>query len=558
LTRSTRDAVGAWAATTTLDRTLVGGAVKGQGAERAYRALEVAAGEPHRVRLELAGRQPQPTRRTSLVHLVHLTDTQIVDVRSPARIEFIERRSERVALARLLPAHRAHESLSLHALDATLRTMRALPPSAITGEPVELAVTTGDAVDNQQSNELAWFLSAMRGDDVTPSSRSDGFDGVQSTAWDDASYWHPDGGDDVYAMRWGFPSYPGLLRDAARAFRSTGVGLPWLACFGNHEALVQGIALPTEAVRSIATGELKAADVPDGFSLDGSVETFVATPEAFLNGPSRAIPADPSRALFTRRDFVRAHLDAAGSPRGHGFTDENLRDGTAYYAYDGVPGVRMIVLDTSNPGGFAEGSIGARQAAWLEERLDEVHPRSIDQAGHSVTRNAEDRLVVLFSHHGLETMTNASTEENPFDPDGRDVPRLLAQDVRAILHRFGNVVLWVNGHTHEHRIHPRRDPSGRTPGFWEVSTGAVMDWPSQARLIELIDNGDGTLSIVCTLVDHAGAPDPADAEDPWRLASIHRELAANDPERGLTWHAAGGPDDRNVELVVPSLGQSSR
>jgi hypothetical protein len=78
-----------------------------------------------------------------------------------------------------------------------------------------------------------------------------------------------------------------------------------------------------------------------------------------------------------------------------------------------------------------------------------------------------------------------------------------------------------------------------------------MDWPSQSRLIELVDNGDGTLSIVCTLVDYGGSPEPAAAEDPWRLASIHRELAANDPESGLRSPAAGGRDDRNVELVVP-------
>jgi metallophosphoesterase (TIGR03767 family) len=546
-----RDAFEAWPGATTLDRTLVAAGVKRKGTERAYRKLSAGPGEPHSVRAELVRRTQASSRRKSLLHLVHLTDMQIVDVRSPARIEFVERRAERLALARLLPAHRAHETLSLHALDATLRTIRALPPSAITGVPVELAVTTGDAVDNQQTNELTWFLSVMGGGDVTTASRADGYDGVQSTAWGDDAYWHPDGGDDAYSLRWGFPSYPGLLRDAARSFRADGVGLPWLACFGNHEALVQGIALPTDAVRSIVVGDRKAADVPAGFEFDGSVESFVMMPEDLLAGPSRSIPADPSRSLFTRRDFIRAHLEAGGSPDGHGFTDENLRDGTAYYVYDGVAGVRMLVLDTSNPGGFAEGSIGARQAAWLEERLEEVHSRSIDRAGASVSRRTEDRLVVIFSHHGLEMMTNASTAENPFDPDGRDEPRLLAPDVREILHRFGNVVLWVNGHTHEHRVHPRHDPSGRTPGFWEVSTGAVMDWPSQARLIELVDNGDGTLSIVCTLVDHAGHADPFEAEDPWRLPSIHRELAANDPERGLLSLAAGTPDDRNVELVVP-------
>jgi hypothetical protein len=44
----------------------------------------------------------------------------------------------------------------------------------------------------------------------------------------------------------------------------------------------------------------------------------------------------------------------------------------------------------------------------------------------------------------------------------------------------------------------------------------------------------------------------SDAEGPWRMASIHREVAANDPHRGMSSVAAGEPTDRNVELVVSS------
>lgn len=195
--------------------------------------------------------------------------------------------------------------------------------------------------------------------------------------------------------------------------------------------------------------------------------------------------------------------------------------------------------------------MGAAQLAWLEDRLAEVHARSFDRDGSLVEREGEDRLVVLFSHHGLDTLTNPSSLPNPLEPGEADLPRALAPEVEALLHRFPNVVVWVNGHTHESRIHPRPDPEGKTAGFWGVTTCAVMDWPSQARLVELVDNGNGTLSVFCAMVDHAGPPDPPDADGAWRLASIHRELAANHPHQGADSEVAGAPTDRNVELVRP-------
>ena len=38
----------------------------------------------------------------------------------------------------------------------------------------------------------------------------------------------------------------------------------------------------------------------------------------------------------------------------------------------------------------------------------------------------------------------------------------------------------------------RTDGSG---GFWMIKTAAEADWPSQSRLLEVMDNQDGTLSI---------------------------------------------------------------
>jgi hypothetical protein len=240
---------------------------------------------------------------------------------------------------------------------------------------------------------------------------------------------------------------------------------------------------------------------------------------------------------------LQALLQAQGGPDGHGFTPSNLTMDTAYYVYDAYPRVRMVVLDTNNRSGDYRGSIGTAQLSWLEQRLTEVHSRCWDAAGRAIETGHQDRLVVICSHHGLSTLTNDLAVPDAED----DLPRILAPEIESLLHRFPNVILWLNGHTHSNTIRPRLDPQGRSAGFWEVTTSSLIDWPCQARLVEIAANGNGTLSVLCTMVDHDAPADPREAHDLLRLASLHRELAANDP------HAQSDPgevSDRNVELVI--------
>jgi hypothetical protein len=85
-----------------------------------------------------------------------------------------------------------------------------------------------------------------------------------------------------------------------------------------------------------------------------------------------------------------------------------------------------------------------------------------------------------------------------------------------------------------------------------VTTSSLIEWPCQGRTVEIVANRDGTLSVVCTMIDHAGPPDPAGIDGVLRLASIHRELAANDPHCGVASRQSGNAADRNVELVIPA------
>jgi hypothetical protein len=164
-----------------------------------------------------------------------------------------------------------------------------------------------------------------------------------------------------------------------------------------------------------------------------------------------------------------------------------------------------------------------------------------------ITTGHADRLVVLASHHGLATLANLRQ-----DPAGAedDHPRAAAHEVRALLHRFDNVVLWLNGHRHLNEVVFWPSPYDPARGIWEVSTAAMADWPCQARVVEVVVGADGTLSVLSTMVDHGAPPDPDSAVGLEQLAALHRELAANAPGAGLEAGLAGRAEDRNVELTM--------
>jgi metallophosphoesterase (TIGR03767 family) len=541
----------------TTDRRLGAGPVLRRGEAAPYRGVTIIDGEPHQVRDDLAttGLTPPsgsasrrgPACRSGsgrpLLSLVHLTDLQLADVQSPTRFEFLNRYFADPRYAEIIPVQRPQEALTAHAIDATLRTVNAVTGPA-TGLPPALAVTTGDAIDNAHWNELQAFLALFDGGIVT-FSPDGGYAGVQSLDWPDDIFWKPDGpgpaGPDIFQRAFGFPHHPGLLDLAIRDFTASGLAMPWLSCFGNHEALNQGVGLVTPDLAGALVGGVKPTGLPDGFDHDRVLDLFTAAPEVFMTGPVRPIAPNPDRRPVTRQQFVEAHFRAGARPDGHGFSEQNRRDGTAYYVYD-TPAVRMIALDTACQAGGADGCLDQDQARWLEDRLAEVHSVFAGRTGEQVRTSNDDRLVIVFSHHGIDTLTN--TRAHP-GPDG--VPLLGAADLVALLHRFGNVVLWLNGHTHTNAIRPRRDPRHPTRGFWEVTTCAVVDWPCQTRAVELID-ADGHLSIVCTMIDH-DAPVAASALATGSdLASLHRELAANMPGAGADSGRDGTTADRNVVL----------
>jgi metallophosphoesterase (TIGR03767 family) len=534
---------------TTLDKTIVKGGQKGSGSVGNYYALTFGPGEPWLQRTELG--PPSTALYRSALSFVHFTDVHLVDAQSPARVEFLDRYADQqCGTFPLNAAQRPQETMELQVFESMIRRIRAIRSGPASGKPFRFMVSTGDNVDNRQLNELRWFIDTLDGGQAIVPNSGDltKYEGVQSTDWSvpgvgsyDPEYWHPDPVTDKYKELWGFPNYPGLLSRAIKPFTAQGIGLPWVQTFGNHDGLVQGNAPANTAFNAIAVGSLKFDTPPPDIDLCdpfSSAGTWV---------PTHPVAADPNRAFFTRAQYVQEMFDTTSAPTGHGFTSTNLANGTAYYVSDTIPGYRFISLDTVNPGGYDEGSIGQQQLDWMQARLQEVSQDYFDANGNRVHNpNAQNRLVILFSHHGLRSL------DNPFPSTDGDNPRYQAEQVEPIVHQYPNVIGWVNGHTHDNVITPRPDPSGRTPGFWDIGTAAHVDWTSQTRIIEPVIRQDGTISIFCTMVDHQAPPDPsAPSTQLMRLASIHRELTANDPQYGFDSKGPGTPEDRNVELLLP-------
>lgn len=538
------------AAKTTVQQTIRRGEAVRRGSEQPYYALEPGPGEAHGTRTELAPEghprakdAPQEDeslrgQRRSIAYLAHLTDIQLTDVQSPARLEAMHELGRRPDTMLLLPMMRPQELLAAHATDALVRALNRVATSPQTGAALQLAVTTGDNVDNMQLNEVRSFLSLLEGGEVCMDSGGSAFEGVQDGRFPWA--WAPEDPDNPWGRAHGFPHVPGLLKAGLEPFMAAGLNIPWLTCYGNHDGLVQGRTPLTPELGAVMTGHRKVHALPPG-----PVADFTEHPLETFSGPAHQVTPDEARRPVTREEFIEAHFQPTARPSGHGLAERNRLDGTAYYAYDGLPGIRVIVLDTTNPAGIFEGSIDRRQLAWLEERLAEVHVRHTDAAGREVPGGGDERLVIITSHHPRTSMTNDREVPAGYLDSG---DRVLGEEVAAVLHRYPNVIAWVSGHIHRNYVRPLASRSG---GFWEISTSSVMDWPCQARLLEVVDNADGTLSIFSTALDHEAPVAPAGTSGSLELAAWHRELAANDPMGVGGFNAHGEPGDRNVELLLP-------
>jgi metallophosphoesterase (TIGR03767 family) len=498
-----------------------------------YRQLVRGPGETHRTRTDLCPAPAWPGR--ALVTLAHLSDLHVCDAQSPARAEFLDRWADPDSPVREVldevGTYRAQEILTAQVAEAMVQAINAVDAGPVGGAPLQLAIATGDNVDNAQANELAWYLALLEGGTVAPDSGDRRrYEGVADGELFDERFWHPETArPDLARNRYGFPYVPGLL-DAVRApFPAAGLRLPWLAVHGNHDRMLQGTVPALGPLAAAAVGALKPIGLAPQLSVDAIVKLIEGLADcdpsalAILDDAElRPVTADPDRRIISRAEFVAAHFGPSARPPGHGFGPEHQ----PYYRFD-TEAVTVLVLDTVDQYGGWEGSLDVEQLAWLQAEL--------------ATADAERRYVVLASHHPLARLVNDRTDHAV----GR---RVLAEELAAVLVEHPSVVLWLNGHTHQTTITPHGS-------WWEVTAPSLIDWPQQARLVELL-RGDGVLTVATTMVDHAGlAPWDGAIDEPLALAGLARELAANDWQwrhTELEQHRRSGKRrERNALLYLP-------
>jgi hypothetical protein len=572
--------------------------VEGPGAARVVRTLPSASA--------LAGRAD---RRRSLAYFAQLTDFQLADEESPARVEFADRGAN--------SAFRPQEAFNPWAIDYSFRQLNQFTPasphvqSGGARAPMDMALVTGDQSDNQQFNETLWVRQLIEGgspltpnsgiksdySECPPSDRTEllareaageipdepTYMGVQD--YDDLGFKAPEyyDPDEPFGDQYGtFPLWPGLM-DRAQALTFTPVGLrrngtpvPTYLTNGNHDGLVQGNEDAVKAFEDIATGCFKLAQ---------STSTLPVRPEPdpnqlFSPGLGFAVRPDEPGRRFVDRVELKKIYSAGIQADAHGFDFVAPAELTAsgfaasYWSRDLKPGIRFVSIDTVSDGGVvqesSEGNLDDPQWQWLQRELDRAE--------------ADGKIVVVFGHHPIRSLVshvpdeaaqpctghydangNYSTPDshghdaNPgCDLDPRDSsPVHEGEDLRTLLSGHPNVIAYVAGHTHENKVLACGSDDGCSDGgnWWEINTAAVADWPQQSRLIEVMDNEDGTLSLMGTLTDPGGplaVPDsgtPAAGFGNDELASISHAVTANDPQLG-DGTAEGAAKDQNVELLV--------
>ncbi|MFA7266005.1 MAG: TIGR03767 family metallophosphoesterase [Candidatus Nanopelagicales bacterium] len=539
-----RDALGAVLAAplkpadvpTTLQQTItIGAPVYNQ-----FRKLTTGPGEAYVPRYDILGKVADPARantRRSLMYLGHYTDIHMIDAQSPARLDVMNGQSMSLWAGCIHP----QDTMQMNVLASMTAAMNAANLSPLTGAPMTAAVNTGDSADQHSQLELDWYMGILDGGTFTPNSGKAGeYEGVQ--LWENTWAWHPeDPSKDAFGS-YGFPKIPGLLNAAvSQTITSPGLSVPWYAVFGNHDTLINGVIPIDSGLRSLATGDRKAAEYPvlaevylRGMAQDGSVFnrfTNNAWTQHGVDPRLMTVTADGERKLFEQLDFISTHLNSPATPGpvGHGFTQDNLNTGQTYWSADLNSVFRVFGLDTCNQTAGADGAVPEDQFNWLKAGLAQAQQ--------------DNKLAIVLSHHNSVTLENAA--EPVFGGQGL----IHAEEFISMLNEYPNMVAWVNGHTHINTIRPHSN--GKGGGFWEITSASCVDYPQQQQLLEFIDNKDGTMSIFATTLDHASPAKWTEGDlSPEGLGSLSRELAANDWIENPPMRI-GSDLDRNTELLLP-------
>ncbi len=456
-----------------------------------------------------------PSDGTPLLTFFTMSDVHICDKESPGRcIGFSYNYPEIMTTANGVPCPVGNTSSysgvilsTTHVLDAAVQTINALHQNAT---PFNFGIALGDAADNTQYNELRWYIDVLDGKPITPSSGLKG------------------GTDIVYQT----PYQPAGLDKSIK----------WYQAIGNHDQFWMGSTKVTNQIRKTLVGSdvlhLGVVDLPPSASawaaafsdsdpssyyymgvVDGATEygeivkTGLGTE---FNDPPQVV-ADPNRRSLAIGEWMNEFFDTTSQPVGHGFTQQNVQEGSACYSFNPVSGIpiKVIVLDdTDKVNCGAAGALDPKRFNWLTKEL---------KAG----QNANE-LMIICAHIPVNPYLNVPMGDQGEDKYYTLWPNVNEDTTTSIsqttllntLQSYPNMVLWISGHVHRNTITPQ--PNGTSGfGFWEVETPSLRDFPQGVRRFQITLDSDGNISIFTDDVDTApGSDSPASTSRTYAIGAL--------------------------------------
>lgn len=449
-----------------------------QFAAHGYGVWQPAPGLPAEKRPDLmptAYSTASVTNTAGLLRFFGMTDIHITDKESPAQAILFG------YIGRTISGYSPAMLYNTQVLDAAVQTVNALNRA----KKFDFGISLGDAVNNAQYNETRWYLDVLDGKVINPDS------GIK---------------DDPVA---------GPANDYQDEFKAVGLDrtIPWYQALGNHDHFWMGSFPVDDKVRQAATGSVLLnissniftttigtggsgyyVGAINGSTVYGSV-TGAGAVTSFATPPT--VPADASRRILSRPEWMAEFLDTTSLPAGHGFTAANAAAGFGCYSFRpraDIP-LKVIVLDDtqadtdgtdgSNGPDFGHGSLDAARYNWLVGELD---------AGQ-----AAQELMVIAMHIPIGV-------EAPGSLLGwSSLAYVTETDLITKLHSYPNLLMLIAGHRHLNTITAFVSPDPARPelGFWEVETKSLREFPQQFRTFDIVRNSDNSVSILAVDVDPA-------------------------------------------------------